>query len=608
MRFVALVVSSGITLMIAGACSPIPVPTTTSTTPTRLASARPSPQAPLTPEVRMTPSPPTTPVSAVKVLRIGRVAYPSVIDPQKSATGNGVEVLRLVYEGLFGIDDKGNVGPGGADMCNLSGDNTLMICHIRDGSKRADGTPITAKDYEYALMRAVDPRVSGKSLTYLLYDIKGAVELDAMDPASAKPGDIDKAFANYGVKAVDDKTLTVTFKKPVGYWQYIAATVVAFPPDRSQIEKDPDNWWTKPEGHNGNGPFRIKSIDAGKKIVLVPNENYWRGKPKLDRIELIYADSKTLLDAYKRGDIDLVSGIAPDDLLAINQDSSLKAEQVRFPAAITYAVTFNSSRKPFSDKNVRIGFSQALDRDAWVRDVLKGKGKPYTRWIPMGVPGSQPDKPGVPGYDPKAAVLTLVNNGYGAKDSTPTKPKVDCAKLGEVRLSLNSSSPSQVATVQFLVADFVRVFNCPITLEPLDPVLVESLNLDSKTMPQMSLSIWVQDYPYPQDWLSMYWSCSSVFSTRLGYCNKDLDTLLGKADREPDPLKSLPIYQDAEELLLKDVPAAFANYVELAALIKPYVMGPGDHISSADLQWPGEWGPILSYDIDLTRVPANYLQ
>lgn len=594
MRIASLLISVAALALAVVACGPVstptvlPRPTTTAPAPT------------------LTPLPTPSPVPKLKVLRIGRVAYPNVIDPQRSASGNGAEVLKLVYEGLLTVDEKGNLGPGGADKCELSSDSTSMICTIRDGLKRADGTPITAKDYEYALKRAVDPRVADKALPYLLYDIKGAVDLDAMDPAKVTSADIDTAFSNYGVKATDDKTLVVTFKKPVGYWQFIASTLVTYPADKSQIDKDPDNWWSKPEGHNGNGPFKIESIDPGKKIVLVPNENYWRGKPKLDRIEFVYADSKTLVDAYKSGDVDLVSGIAPDDLSAISADPSLKAELVRYPVATTYMLAFDNWRKPFDDKNVRIAFSQAFDRDGWVRDVLKGRGKPYTRWIPPGVPGAQPDKTGVPSYDPNAAVLTLVNNGYAAKDSTSTNPKVDCSKLGEIKLTFSNSSSSQLATFQFLAANFVKALNCPVTLDPVDPAVYGSMSQDTKTAPQISLGIWIQDYPHPQNWLSIYWVCNGAFSTRYGYCNKDLDALLAKADGEPDSQKSLLMYQAAEDQLLKDVPAAFAAYVELSGLIKPYVIGPSDHLSSGDMEWAGESGPILSYDIDLTRVAANY--
>ena len=115
-------------------------------------------------------------------------------------------------------------------------------------------------------------------------------------------------------------------------------------------------------------------------------------------------------------------------LEATNADPTLKAEFVRYPAAISSAIAFNSSRPPFNDVNVRKAFSYAFDRDGWIRDVQKGIGKAYTRWIPPGVPAAQPDKPGVPAYDPKAAVKQLVDNGYAAATGGPSMLQQTCSK------------------------------------------------------------------------------------------------------------------------------------------------------------------------------------
>ena len=54
------------------------------------------------------------------------------------------------------------------------------------------------------------------------------------------------------------------------------------PNGRTVRGREPETWWTKPENHVGNGPFKITEIDAGNKIILAANPNYWQGKPKLD--------------------------------------------------------------------------------------------------------------------------------------------------------------------------------------------------------------------------------------------------------------------------------------------------------------------------------------
>lgn len=543
--------------------------------------------------------------NGVKVLRIGSGTYPDVLDPQKSSFVYEINILQLAYEGLLSIDSKGNVGPGSADKWEISADGKTMTFHIRDGLKRSDGTPLTAHDFDYALHREVDPRVLGRQYSAIVADIQGAAELDAIDANTASADEIQKALQAYGVQAADDSTLIVAFARPVGFWHYVATTWVTYPTDKRQVDKDPDNWWSKPGGHVGNGPFNIQTIDQNNKIVLVANPNYWRGKPKLDRIEFIYnTDNALILEAYRKGELDINAYLAPELLNAVAQDANLNGDFVRYPQASTLAIAFNNTRRPFDDKFVRTAFSQAFDREAWVRDVFNNVGKPYTRWIPPGVPGAQPDKPGVPVSDPKGAVQTLVNSGFGTSDSTAANPKVDCAQLGELKVTY-PATPLNTARFQFLAGNFTRVFGCPVTLDPVDPTVFTSLTKEVSTNPQISYQGWVQDYPHPQNWLSVYWVCGG-FSKRYGYCNLLLDQMLQEADATLNFEEAIKKYQAAEDLILQDVPAAFANYRENIYLIKPYVIGPKDNESSNDAGWIGQYGPVWQYDINLSQVPENY--
>jgi oligopeptide transport system substrate-binding protein len=577
---------------------PAPPPTAAPAQPTA-APAQPTAAAP-TPAAVVQPTATKAAPTGPKVLRLGRATYPDVIDPQLSSYGIEIEVLKLCYEGLTAIDAKGNIGPGGADKWELSKDGLKMTFHIREGLKRADGTAMNASDFGYALQREVDPRVKGKQYTSIVYDVKGAAALGDKEGEKIADADLKKLYDAYGVKWDDSKReLYIEFAQPTGFWHYIAYTWVTYVPDKKKVDAAPENWFVKADGHNCYGPYKIKSIDEGKRIVYEANANYWRGKPKIDRIEATYiTDEVQRFEAYKKDEFDEVD-VTSVMLDSINSDAKLKAEFVRYPAAITSAIAFNNAVKPFDDKNVRLAFSQAFDREGWIRDVLKGIGKPYTRWIPPGVPGAQ-DKPGVPAYDPKAAVETLIKNGYGTADGK----KVDCAKLGNLKITYSGTAQNH-ARFQFLAGNFVRVFNCAITLDPVDATVLTALTKDPKTNPQIARQGWIQDYPHPQNWLSVYWTCAA-FAKRYSYCNKDLDALLAKADATVDFNESIKLYQQAEDMLMADVPAAFSNYTENLYLIKPWLSGLKDNPSSSDAEWAGEWGPVWTYDIDLSKVPANY--
>ncbi len=574
--------------------------------PTAVPAATSAPAATTAPAATSAPAatkPPeaTKPPAAVKVLRIGRATFPDVIDPQKSSFGIEIEVMKFCYEGILAIDNKGNIGPGSADKWTVASDGKSIVFHIRDGLKRADGSPMNASDFEYALKRAVDPNLLGKQYADILSDIKGAGALIPLEGKKPSAADLQKLYADYGVKADDSKReLTVSFDAPAPYWTYVAYIWETYVPDKKQVDAAPDNWWIKATGHNCYGPFKIKSIEEGKRIVYEANPNYWRGKPKLDRIEVTYiTDEAQRFEAYKKDEFDVLGVLPPSVQPQVDADAKLKGEMVRYAGAVTRAFLLNNTIKPMDNKQVRIAVSQMLNRTEWVRDVFKGQGVPTTRWIPPGVPGAQPTKPGVPNSDAKASVETLVKAGFGTADG-----KVDCAKLGQIKLTFGSTAANR-ARFEWLAAQIQKTWGCNAVLDPVDPTVATALVKDVKTHPQLAYGGWIQDYPHPQNWLSVYMKCGA-FAKRFGYCNQANDALMSKADSTVNFDEAIKMYMQAEDTIIADIPLVFLVHEENIHMIKPWVMGPKENPSSSDAEWAGEWGPVWTYDIDMTKVPATY--
>lgn len=539
--------------------------------------------------------------SAPKVLRLARATFPEVLDPQKSSFGIEIEMLKLCYEGLTALDGKtGTIGPGSADKYTIAPDGKSIVFHIREGLKRADGSALNASDFEYALKRAVDPNLAGKQYAEILDAIKGATPLIEADPKKTSADDLKKLYDAYGVKADDSKReITVSFNDPAPYWTFVAYIWETYVPDKKKVDAAPDNWWAKAEGHNCYGPFKVKSLEQGTRIVYEANPNYWRGKPKLDRIEVSYiTDEVQRFEAYKKDEYDEVD-VTASTLAQAQGDPKLKAEMVRYANAQTRGFLMNNTRKPMDDKNVRIAMSQGIDRESWVRDVFKGIGQVSTRWIPPGVAGAQPGKKGEPAFDPKAAVETLVKNGYGTADG-----KVDCAKLGEIKLTFASTAQNK-PRYEWLAANIQKVFGCNAILDPVDATVATAIQKDIKTYPQLIYGGWIQDYPHPQNWMSVYWKCTG-FAKRTGYCNKDNDTVMTKADATVNFDEAIKLYQQSEDTMLADVPGVIILHVEVIYLVKPWLIGLKENPNPSDAEWTGEWGPVWTYDVDLTKVPAAY--
>ena len=588
-----LLISVAIVMVVMSACTstPTPLPPTQAPAPGAqpAATGEPAAKAPAR--------------SGPKVLRIniGNGAYPDSMDPQMASFVNEITVLQFLYEGLTRINEKGEAVAGAAEKWETSPDGKSMTFHLRAGLKRADGTPLTAKDFEYAFKRTVDPRVAGEYNT-IIDDVVGAVEARQFDP-KARPEEIQKVLDNVGVKATDERTLVVTFKAPVGYWPYIASLWVGWPSDPNKVAADPDNWWTRADGHNGNGPFKIEKIEENKVIVFVPNPHYHGGKPKIDRLEAYWiTDSAVRFEAYRKGELDVIQ-LASEDLAAVEADPILMKEFLRGPAAWVTYMGMHQQKPPFDNKAVRMAFAQAFDRDTFVRDVLKGQGKTYLSWIPPGVPGY--DETAVQkGYDPKAAVQTLIDAGFAAPGSTADKPKIDCKKLGEIKLTYSGTARNH-ARFQFIAGNFAAVFGCPVTLDPVDATVFSALVKDVATAPQIFLLGWAQDYPHPQNWLFIE-ICGGLHAGRIAYCNPEFDKALDAANQETDFAKAVEKYKAAQKSYLNDYAAAMLYYNENWVLVKPYVKGLVENSSSSDGGWPGQYGPVLTYDVDLSQVGPNY--
>ncbi len=566
--------------LILSACKPVPVPTFDTKVPATPPPLVGKSTAPIPPTPTATPPKP-------KILRINLGTRPDLLDPQKASTNGEVAILQMAYEGLTRLDETGRVLPGAAATWEYSADGKTITFHLRDGLKRADGTPLSAKDYEFAFTHAVDPRIGAADASFL-DDVHGAMAAYSLDIKS-KPEDIQKALDGVGIKAVDDSTLVVNFDQVVGYWPTIAATWIGYPSDRSKVENDLDVWYLKPENHNGNGPFKVADMQE-QMIRLVPNANYWGGKPKLEGIEFYWiSDPAAALDGYRRGEID-VTRVTSDSLAQIQSETLLAPDLVRSPSAWVTYLGFNVKKAPFTDKAVRTAFSQALDRDGLVRDVLKGMGKPYRSWIPPQIPGYD-EGAVVPGYDPQAAIKTLIDAGYG----TPDRKRVDCNKLGVVKLSYSNTPKNQVL-FQFLAGNLTRVFACQVLLDPIDASTYALLIKDARTSPQIYMLTWQEEYPHPQNWLFLQ-TCSGVYALRLGYCNKAFDAALAVANQELSAENEIEKYRAAQRIFIGDLAAAPLWYNENAYLVKPSVRFLWDHHSTADSAFPGQFGPVISYAI-----------
>ncbi|MCA9876337.1 MAG: peptide ABC transporter substrate-binding protein [Thermomicrobiales bacterium] len=521
------------------------------------------------------------------VVRVQQITYPDVVDPQKSSFTSEIAILALVYEGLTRLDDTQATVPAAAESWEYNDDATSITFTLRPDLKFSDGSPLTAENFRYAIERTCDPVTAGEYQS-ILFDIVGCAEFAglALDESGEArdftPEEHEAARAALGATAVDDRTLQIDMVRPVPFMHTLAYTWVFYPVKAEVVAADPDNWWKSAENHIGNGPFAVTSIAEDQEWSFAANDNYWQGRPKLDGIDYVYVDdSSVALEAYRAGDLDIVS-IQPPQMPEVEADPDLAAALVSYPSASTFNLAMNLAQEPFNDVKVREAFAYAMDRETLCADLRAGDCTPALSWVPPGVAGAI--ETDAFAFDPEAAVQALADSSYGGPENLP-----------EIKIYYNSDTSGRGEQVEWVAGQIRDILGVELTIEPTDGTTLTALRKDSTTHPQLLfVGGWIQDYPDPQNWLSVYWTCSSTFAERTGYCNEEFDKLIEQGDTTVDPDARLTFYEQAGELLVADQPGPFLYNLTQKFVVNPAITGYTP--TASEVEWPGYLGSIMTIE------------
>jgi len=519
-------------------------------------------------------------------LTINLGSYPAVIDPQKSSWVEETAHLQLIYEGLTRLNDRLETVPAAAQSWAYNADGAELTFTLRSGLRYSDGTLLNAKRFAYAILRNIDPTTGG-DYAYITDEIVGAVEWRTADVAHLTPEQLARLKAAVEVRPLDAAgnacasyeqtdcvTLRLRFTRPAPYFHTVMSLWVTYPAKEENITAGGTDWWKSPALQIGNGPFILQTLTPSMRAYFVRDPFFLRGQAGYN-VEFRYVDSASAFVAYQNNELDIIAPGAAD-IPGIKADPLLSQQLLEYPGFCTFAVMFHNLKPPFTDQKVRAAFAYALDREAWVRDVLAGAGFPTLTWIPRGFPGYDAEENRW-GYDPDKARQSLAQSSYGSAANLP--PIV----------ATFSDSPRNRDRWTWLINKWREVLGVNVTFNPVPPEVYTQLIRNFETSPQMYILGWCADYPDPQNWLSVYWKTGG-FCQRIGYSNPALDALLDQADATVDPATRLQLYAQAQRMLIGDVPAAFAWNSLNRYLVKPWVTGV--KTTPMDNSWAGSMDPL----------------
>ena len=304
------------------------------------------------------------PASAETVLKRGIGQAIGTLDPQINFLVNEGWIQDDMYEGLIGLDAKGEIIPGAAEKWEMSDDGLTYTFHLRDGLKWSNGDPLVAADFVNAIVRTVDPATASDKA----YIFCSTIAITGTCDFTAKKTSDPKAL---GISAPDAKTVVVKLDKPAPYALIYFASYYGAPFHKPSFDKFGPAF-IKAENIVSNGAYHMTENVPQSHVTLVKNPNYWdAASVKIDKvIYQITEDDKTAVKLFKAGALDVTVDLPSDQIDSLRKELG---EQVHVsPYLQTDYFSFNLKKPPFDNMKIRQALSMALDRDTLINKVVKG--------------------------------------------------------------------------------------------------------------------------------------------------------------------------------------------------------------------------------------------
>ncbi len=233
---------------------------------------------------------------------------PPQLDSSKATDTVSGSVLGHVVEGLLRYDEHNQIAPGVAESWDIRADGATF--RLRENARWSDGRPVTADDFVFAWQTALDP-ANASEYAFILYPVKNGEAINA--------GELP--LEELGAVAVDDRTLEVTFERPLAYFDKLVTFSTYYPIRRDFYQSVKGAFGADANRILYNGPFVISRWVHGASLKMDRNPYYWNpDRAKLQTIDFAYitSDANASLNLFKD------DKIAYTTLLAENLDDAMQ--------------------------------------------------------------------------------------------------------------------------------------------------------------------------------------------------------------------------------------------------------------------------------------------
>lgn len=468
----------------------------------------------------------------------------------------GARPAMLVNSTLVTFDEKGNPVNEDAESITPNADATQYTVKVKKGKKFSDGTPITAESFVKAWSFVANAKNAQKCASFF-QTIKGYADLQK----DGTKGDEQLS----GLKVVDENTFTVDLEQPDSVFP-IKVGYLAFAPLPESFYKDPKAYGEKPVS---SGPYLFKSWDHNKQIEVVKNPDYdGPRKAQNDGVTFkVYTDGNAAYRDVQAGNLDMTDNIPDTQTKTFQKDTTVKA--YNRPGSVIQQFTIPSSLPHFDVKTEegklrRQAISMAIDRKVIINKILNGTASPANEFT----------SPLTPGY--KADLKGHENVEFNAKKAKELWAKAYKISKYDGSLTFSYNADGNAKSVFDAVVNSLKN-NLGIKAETTPiPTFQEFRNACAKRQIKGAWRAgWMPDYPSAENYLTQEFASVAADgngSNEGDYKNPKFDDLLKKA-ASAKPEEAIKLYQQANEILLEDLPSVPLFYSNAKAVMVPTLKG-----------------------------------
>ena len=238
----------------------------------------------------------------LKYALVAASPFSGIFIDELSTNSTDSTIASQVDLSMFEYDENRkltNTGLASLEL-DVEGKTATVKLNAKD-YKWSDGQPFTIDDYIFAIEAIGNKDYTGSRYNDRYQNIVGMKDFHE--------GKSDKIS---GVEKVDDYTVKIHFEKMLPSMQLAGGAIPAYTMPKHVFKDIPVKDWEQSEYVRGTkvvglGPFTIESIVPGESVTLKANENFYKGRPKVDKMVMQVVSPDSIVSEMKAGNYDIAS-------------------------------------------------------------------------------------------------------------------------------------------------------------------------------------------------------------------------------------------------------------------------------------------------------------